>query len=87
MGFELPDWQLRRLEYDNGEWFCSLSRGPNLPAMLDDTADAGHELMPLAILRAFFHARRMAEIAPQDMSPTPQVSTATGNIVCCDNFA
>jgi hypothetical protein len=92
IAFELPDWQLRRLEYDNGEWFCSLSRGPNLPAMLDDTADANHELMPLAILRAFFQARRMAEIAAQDISPTPQASApqvpaGTGNIVCCDNFA
>jgi hypothetical protein len=29
----------------------------------------------------------MAEIAPRDMSPTPQVSAGTGNIICCDNFA
>jgi hypothetical protein len=87
IALELPDWQLRRLEYDSGEWFCSLSRGPNLPAMFDDTADASHELIPLAILRAFFQARRMAEIAPRATSPVPQVSAVTDNIVCCDNFA
>jgi hypothetical protein len=87
IAFELPDWQLRRLEYDGGQWFCALSRQPNLPATFDDTADANHELMPLAILRAFFQARRMAEIAPRDMSPTPQVPAGTGNIICCDNFA
>jgi hypothetical protein len=87
IALELPDWQLRRLEYDGGQWFCALSRGPNLPAMLDDTADANHELMPLAILRAFFQARRMAEIAPRATSPVPKVSTASDSIVCCDNFA
>jgi hypothetical protein len=87
IALELPDWQLRRLEYDGREWFCSLSRGPNLPAMLDDTADANHELMPLAILRAFFQARRVVEIAPRATSPVPQVSAATDCIVCCDNFA
>ena len=84
---ELPDWQLRRLEYDGGQWFCALSRGPNLPAMLDDTADANHELMAVAILRAFFQARRMTEIAARTTSPVPQVSAVADNIVCCDNFA
>jgi hypothetical protein len=87
IALELPDWQLRRLEYDGGEWFCSLSRQPNLPATLDDTADANHELMPLAILRAFFQARRTAEIAPRATSPVPQVSVGADNIIYCDNFA
>jgi hypothetical protein len=87
IALELPDWQLRRLEYDSGQWFCALSRGPNLPAMLDDTADANHELMPLAILRAFFQARRMTEFAPRATSPVPQVSAAADGFVCCDNFA
>jgi len=87
IAFELPDWQLRRLEYDGGQWFCALSRQPNLPATFDDTADANHEMMPLAILRAFFQARRMAETVPRCISPTPQVSAGTGNIICCDNFA
>jgi hypothetical protein len=44
-------------------------------------------MMPLAILRAFFQARRMAETVPRCISPTPQVSAGTGNIICCDNFA
>ena len=87
VALELPDWQLRRLEYDGGQWFCALSRGPNLPAMLDDTADANHELMPLAILRAFFQARRMTEFAPRAISPVPQDSGVTDSFVCCDNFA
>jgi hypothetical protein len=87
IALELPGWQLRRLEYDGSQWFCALSRGLNLPAMLDDTADANHELMPIAILRAFFQARRMTEIAPRATSLVPQVSDATDSLVCCDNFA
>ena len=26
---ELPAWKLRRLVYEDGEWFCSLSKQPN----------------------------------------------------------
>jgi hypothetical protein len=55
--------------------------------MLDDTADANHELMAVAILRAFFQARRMTEAVPRAASPVPQVSAVADNIVCCDNFA
>jgi hypothetical protein len=35
---ELPAWKLRRLVYEDGQWLCSLSKQPNLPAALDDTA-------------------------------------------------
>jgi hypothetical protein len=49
---ELPAWKLRRLVYEDGEWLCSLSKQPNLPVGLDDTADASHEVLTLAILSA-----------------------------------
>src|SRR5262245_60791985 len=58
IGIELPGWQLRRLVYEDGEWLCALSRQPNLPLELDDTADASHEMPALAILCAFVEARR-----------------------------
>lgn len=85
--FELPAWKLRRLAYDGGEWFCSLSRQRCLPVSLDDTADGSHELMPLAILRAFLQARRMAEVAPSAASTVPQIAADAGIAMCCDNFA
>jgi hypothetical protein len=87
VALELPAWQLRRLACDGGEWFCSLSRQPNLLADLDDTADGNHELMPLAILRAFLQARRMAEAAPLARSTVPQIYANANNVMCCDNFA
>ena len=57
---ELPQWKLRRLVYEDGEWLCSLSKQPRLPLGLDDVAEASHEILPLAILSAFVQAQRAA---------------------------
>jgi len=86
---ELPQWKLRRLVCDGGEWHCALSKQPALPAALDDTAEARHESLPLAILLAFIEALR------QQRSPSPvsrlrtvaEVRPVLGYAVCCDNFA
>jgi hypothetical protein len=82
---ELPGWKLRRLGYDTGEWHCSLSQQPNLPMELDDTVDAHHEVLPLAILSAFLDARRNS-VARKTLT-VPQVRSAPAHTVCCDNFA
>ena len=85
---ELPAWKLRRLIYEDGEWFCSLSKQPNLPVAFDDTADARHEVLPLAILSAFLEARRTTSAVRETSSPTvPQVQPTSGIVICCDNFA
>jgi hypothetical protein len=85
---ELPAWKLRRLVYEDGEWFCSLSKQPNLPVAFDDTADATHEILPLAILSAFLEARRAISAVRETSSPTvPQVRPTSGYAICCDNFA
>ena len=85
---ELPAWKLRRLVYEDGEWFCSLSKQPNLPVEFDDTADARHEVLPLAILSAFVEARLGTSAARETTAPTvPQVQPTSGYAICCDNFA
>ena len=84
---EMPAWKLRRLVCEDHEWFCSLSRQPNLPDMLDDTADANHELMSVAILLAFLQARRLAETVPQAGSAVRAHHAAVVATLCCDNFA
>jgi hypothetical protein len=85
---ELPQWKLRRLVYESGEWFCSLSRQPNLPAELDETADARHGVLSLAILQASLEAQRKARIGRNTRALTvPQVPKASRQAVCCDNFA
>ena len=39
---ELPQWQIRRIAYDEGEWHCALSRQRELPDWLDQSIEARH---------------------------------------------
>jgi hypothetical protein len=85
---ELPDWALRRLVHEDGEWFCSLSQQQNLPLAIDDTADAHHPVLPIVILSALIEV--WAKVAPQPRSSShsvPQVRPTSGYAVSCDNFA
>jgi len=85
---ELPQWKLRRLMYEDGEWHCSLSKHVNLPTELDEMAEANHEDLPLAILFAFVEARRQSLIAGKSRPQSvPQVRPMQGYAICCDNFA
>lgn len=84
---ETPGWSIRRLVHEDGEWLCSLTREPNLPAALDDTGDASHESLPLAILCAFLEVqRKLASLRNNCASPVPQIRSAPGRSICCDNF-
>jgi hypothetical protein len=58
---ELPARKFRRAVYEGGERLCSLSRQPNLSLELDDTVDARHEKLALAILRAFVETRKLVD--------------------------
>jgi hypothetical protein len=86
---ERPQWKLRRLIYEDGEWHCSLSKHIGLPAELDDEmAEASHESLPLAILSAFVEAGRHSLVAGEGRPRSvPQVRPAQGYAICCDNFA
>ena len=85
---ELPGWKLRRLVYEDGEWICSLSKHRELPDWLDDTAEARHETLALAIVAAFLEAQSRAADADQVSVPTvPREPRATDCALCCDNFA
>jgi hypothetical protein len=85
---KLPAWTLRRLVHENGEWLCSLSRQTNLPMELDDTADACHEVLPLAVLSAIVEARRkVAATRGTSARAVPQVRPASICAMCCENFA
>jgi hypothetical protein len=56
---ERPDWKLRRLIFDDGDWICSLSSAPLLPVTLDEMAECSHPDPALAILGAVVEASRM----------------------------
>ena len=55
---DLPQWKLRRIACDDGEWHCRLSAQPWLPEGLDDVIDSFHSVLPLAILAAVVQARQ-----------------------------
>jgi len=73
---ELPAWKVRRLVYEDGAWLCSLSRQPNLPMALDDTADATHEVF-----------RRTSAMRETSLQTVPRVQWTSGYAICCDNFS
>lgn len=84
---ELPMWQVRRIAYDDGEWYCALSRERELPDWLDRSIEAHRADLALAILSAFVDARQAA--APSSRTSVPTVSRDANPFyapVCCDNF-
>jgi hypothetical protein len=88
LAIEVPQWQLRRLVYDGGEWHCALSRQREMPEWLDQSIEAHHADLPLAILRAFIGARQAS--APAIRSSVPAAPHAGGlpyEPALCDNFS
>jgi hypothetical protein len=85
---ELPQWQVRRIAYDEGEWHCALSRQRELPEWLDQSIEAHHPDLPLAILSAFVEARLASARSNQTSVPAvPYDANASYDPLCCDNFA
>ena len=85
---ELPLWQVRRIAYDEGEWYCALSRDRELPDWLDRSVEAHHADLPLAILGAFVGARLAA--TPSNRTSVPFVPREPNPLyepVMTDNFA
>jgi hypothetical protein len=85
---ELPQWQVRRIVYDEGEWHCALSRQRELPDWLDSCIETQHADLPLAILSAFVDAQRVSVPSVKTSVPTaPNAAKPLYEPVCCDNFA
>ncbi len=85
LALQQPQWKLRRLAYDSGEWHCALSRQPDVPDWLDQSVEAHHPNMALAIVSA------LVEI------PVSRLPSHLGNVTTgqpdesfepqlCDNF-
>jgi hypothetical protein len=83
---ELPLWQVRRIVYDDGEWYCALSRERELPDWLDQCIEGQHAVLSLAILRAFIEAQRIS--LPQSRTSVPAVDAVQfDEPACCDHFS
>jgi hypothetical protein len=84
---ELPQWQLRRIIYDEGEWHCALSRQRELPDWLDQSIEAHHADLSLALLSAFLEVQRASAPSTRPSVPTvPRVADSLDAPLCCDNF-
>src|SRR6478752_7537239 len=85
---ELPQWQFRRVIYDEGEWHCALSRERELPDWLDQSAEGRHADLALAILSAFVEARQISASASRPSVPAvPLAGNQFYEPVLSDNFA
>ena len=85
---ELPQWRVRRLVYDGGEWHCALSRERELPDWLDDSVDCHHADLALAILSAFVEVRHTA--SPSSRTSVPAAGRNENPLyepLCCDSFS
>ena len=80
---ELPFWQVRRIAYDEGEWYCALSRERELPDWLDRSVEARHPDLALAILSAFVEARQIS--SPSIRTSVPVVAPHGDELYECVN--
>jgi hypothetical protein len=85
---ELPQWQVRRIAYDEGEWHCALSRAREIPEWLDQPIETRHADLPLAILSAYLDAQCIGASSRRTSVPVvPRDADAFYMRLCCDNFA
>ena len=83
---ELPFWKVRRIAYDEGEWYCALSRERELPDWLDGAVEARHPDLALAILGAFIEAQRIGLPSVRTSVPVVTPSDALYDRVNPDHF-
>ena len=84
IALQAPRWKLRGLIYDGGEWHCTLSRQRDMPDWLDDTVEAHHANMALAIVAAL---GGIADKAPRLHVVATSASSESFEPMVCDNFA
>jgi len=88
LALELPQWQVRRVVYDAGEWHCALSRQRELPDWVDQSVEACHADLALAILSALVEVQCVGIVPTETASVPPFRRTEPLRMpFCCDNFA
>jgi hypothetical protein len=88
LALELPQWQIRRLVYDAGEWHCALSRQRELPDWVDQPVETSHPDLSLAVLSALVDVQRVGAL-PTVTASVPAFFGKEPLFMpfCCDNFA
>jgi hypothetical protein len=87
IGLELPQWKVRRIAYDGGEWYCALSRARELADWLDRPIETYHVDLPLAILSALVEVQRCGPSNRTSVPTVPRDANPLFGQFWCDNFA
>lgn len=88
LALELPRWQVRRLAYDESEWYCALSDHREMPDWLDASVETHHADMTLAILSAVMQARLEGLTSDlPEVAMGPDAPSTPYEPMCCENFA
>lgn len=87
IAIELPQWQLRRLAYDGGEWHCTLSSHREMPEWLDQSIETHHADLPQALLSAFMEAQQDSAPPPISSAPAIRMRSTEFEPVLCENYA
>ncbi|MBR0850575.1 hypothetical protein JQ543_22735 [Bradyrhizobium diazoefficiens] len=86
MQLELPQWQLRRIAYDESEWHCAFSRERELPDWLDDAIESRHADLALALLSAFVEVQTLAVEMSRPSVPCVYPPDPLYEPIACENF-
>jgi hypothetical protein len=81
---------IRRLAYDDTEWRCTVGTQWPVPEWLDDTAEARHAVLPLAILSAWLEGLRVSVPSAVPAASVPRFPSESSDVLLsmnCDNFA
>ncbi len=85
---ELPLWHVRRIAYDAGEWHCALSRQRELPDWLDQSIEAWHPGLAMAILIVYVEAQQpSSSLSGTSVPASPRQVKPVYVPLCCDHFA
>ena len=71
IALEAPGWTVKRLSLDDREWLCSLTRFPDVPNWLDESAEGRHPILALAVLDALLAVRAMDALALRSAATRP----------------
>jgi hypothetical protein len=83
----LPQWKVRRLCYDGGEWYCALSREREMPDWLDNSVEGRHSDLALALLSAFVEVKGQSRLPRRGSVPASgRHGSPFYEPVCCDSF-
>lgn len=87
LAVELPEWKLRRITYDEGEWSCTISQKRELPEWLDSTIETRHQNLAMAILKATVEGLDTPGLDQRCQQRPSREPLEAESLVCCDNFS